>query len=127
MQRLFRYRTLIVSDFIAATLLICSLLSAQIVKEYISGIQWPEVKVVDPGPPGGPPQDAIVLFDGKDMSQWIGGDNWIVKDGYVISNKSDIRTKQVFGDYQLHVEWATPEKIKGSGQQRGNSGVYLMS
>lgn len=126
MQRLFRYRTLIVSDFIAATLLICSLLSAQIVKEYTSGIQWPEVKVVDPGQPGGPPADAIVLFDGKDMSKWNGGEDWIIKDGYVITDKRDIHTKQAFGDCQLHLEWASPEKIEGDGQGRGNSGVYIM-
>src|SRR3990172_4239063 len=49
-----------------------------------SGIAWSEPKVVDPGPPGGPPSDAIVLFDGKDMSQWHGGEPWTIRDGYAI-------------------------------------------
>lgn len=96
-------------------------------KEYQSGIKWAEPKVVDPGAAaGGAPSDAIVLFDGKDLSQWEGG-KWIVKDGCAISHEADIKTKQGFGDCQLHVEWATPEKVEGSSQGRGNSGVFLMS
>ncbi len=88
------------------------------------------VLVVDPGPIGGPPSDAIVLFDGKDVSKWRGkGDSearWTVKDGCVITNRTgNIFTKEEFGDVQLHVEWATPTEIKGKGQGRGNSGVYL--
>jgi hypothetical protein len=94
--------------------------------EYLSGIKWPTPKAVDPGPPGGPPADAIVLFDGKDMSKWQGADKWKVKDGYVTAGGGSIRTKQAFGDCQLHIEWATPEKVEGSGQGRGNSGVFLM-
>ena len=94
--------------------------------EWVSGIAWPEPKVVDPGPVGGPPSDAVVLFDGKSMSAWEGGEEWPVKDGYVVTAGHDIHTKQAFGDCQLHVEWATPEKVKGHGQERGNSGVFLM-
>jgi hypothetical protein len=94
--------------------------------EWVSGIHWPRPKVVDPGPPGGPPSDALVLFDGKDLSQWEGGRQWIVRDGYAIAHGSDIRTKKDFGDCQLHVEWATPEKVEGQGQGRGNSGVFMM-
>jgi hypothetical protein len=94
--------------------------------EWVSGIRWPEPKVVDPGPVGGPPSDAIVLFDGRDMSAWEGGQDWLVKDGYVVSAAHDIHTKRAFGNCQLHVEWAAPEKIEGNGQGRGNSGVYLM-
>ncbi|HEX4613192.1 MAG TPA: DUF1080 domain-containing protein [Urbifossiella sp.] len=91
-----------------------------------SGIVWPEPKVVAPGAePGAPPADAVVLFDGKDLSQWHNGDKWAVKDGYAVVQKSDITTKASFGDYQLHVEFATPEVVKGSGQGRGNSGVFL--
>jgi len=96
-------------------------------REYKSGIVWPEPKVVTPGEkPGDPPSDAVVLFDGKDLSKWTNGDKWQIKDGYAVVQKSDIVTKDSFGpDYQLHVEFATPEKVSGSGQGRGNSGVYL--
>lgn len=96
-------------------------------QEYKSGIVWPEPKVVTPGEkPSDTPADAIVLFDGKDLSKWANGEKWEVKDGYAIVQKSDITTKESFGpDYQLHVEFATPEKVTGSGQGRGNSGVYL--
>ena len=83
-------------------------------------------RVVDPGPPGGPPADAIVLVNGKDLSPWRNGNKWIVKDGYVIADKEDLYTKQAFGDCQLHVEWAEPAKVEGQGQGRGNSGVVLM-
>src|SRR6476661_6172159 len=55
---------------------------AQEAREWKSGIVWPEPKVVDPGPPGGVPADAVVLFDGKDLSKWEGGQTWLVKDGY---------------------------------------------
>ena len=82
-----------------------------------------EPKMVDPGPPGGPPADAIVLFNGKDLSQWqstrAGGEaKWLVKDGAmeVVRGTGDIQTKQEFGDVQLHVEWATPAEVKGEGQ-----------
>jgi hypothetical protein len=94
--------------------------------EWISGIPWKEPAVVDPGPVGGPPSDAIVLFDGKDLSKWDGAEKWQVKDGYAISGGNDIRSKQGFGNCQLHIEWATPEKVVGSSQGRGNSGVYMM-
>src|SRR6266478_4643865 len=73
-------------------------------QDYKSGIVWPEPKIVTPGErPGDPPADAIVLFDGKDLSKWKNGDKWDVKDGYAIVQKSDITTKDSFGDYQLHV------------------------
>ena len=89
-----------------------------------------EPKVIDPGPIGGPPSDAIVLFDGKDLAQWrglTGGDaKWEVKDGAMVVTKTgSIVSKQEFGDMQLHVEWATPAEVKGEGQERGNSGVFL--
>jgi hypothetical protein len=100
--------------------------------EWKSGIPWPEVKVVDPGKVGGPPSDAIVLFDGKDLSQWEGG-QWQVKDGCMIAagdnntwERQGLNTKQAFGDCQLHIEWASPEKVEGVEQERGNSGVFIM-
>jgi hypothetical protein len=100
--------------------------AAVVAQEWKSGIVWPEPKVVDPGPPGGPPADAVVLFDGKDMSKWVGGESWDVHDGYATARRRSIRTKDAFGDCQLHVEFATPAEVKGSGQGRGNSGVFLM-
>jgi hypothetical protein len=109
----------------AATVVLLVLPMAAHGDEYQSGIKWAEPKVVDPGPAGGTPSDAVVLFDGKDLAQWDGG-KWIVKDGCAISHGGDIKTKQAFGDCQLHLEWATPEKVEGSGQGRGNSGVFLM-
>jgi len=80
---------------------------------------------------GDPPADAIVLFDGKDLSKWEadnGGDApWIVNDGKIEikPRTGTIHTKQSFGDCQLHIEWQTPNDVKGEGQLRGNSGVFL--
>ena len=99
---------------------------ALIGQEYKSGIVWPEPPVVTPGDSIKAPSDAIVLFDGTDMSNFENGEKWIVKDGYAEVAKTSVTTKQSFGDCQLHVEFATPEVVKGRGQGRGNSGVYLM-
>lgn len=96
------------------------------VQEYKSGIVWPQPPVVDAGQPGGAPSDAVVLIDGKSMEAWQGGEKWIVEDGGVTAAKGSITSKQKFGDCQLHCEFATPAKVKGSGQGRGNSGLYLM-
>jgi hypothetical protein len=96
-------------------------------KEYESGIKWLEPKVIEPGAKcGDAPSDATILFDGKDLSKWEGADKWEVRDGYAIPHGHDIKTRDAFGDCQLHVEWATPSVVSGSGQGRGNSGVYLM-
>jgi len=79
-----------------------------------------------------PPSDAIVLFNGKDLSHWRtdngGPARWIVRDGYMEVNPGSggIATIEKFGDVQLHIEWATPSVVKGEGQERGNSGVFLM-
>ncbi len=94
--------------------------------EYLSGKIWPEPRVVTPGENGSPPSDAIVLFDGKSLSQWEGGDQWLIADGVATVQKTDIRTKQSFGDCQLHIEWASPAEVEGTGQQRGNSGIHFM-
>ncbi len=89
-----------------------------------------EPPIINPGPVGGPPSDAIVLFNGTDLSQWKGESGrdakWKVQDGYMeVNGTGSIVTKQEFGDVQVHVEWATPSEVKGEGQGRGNSGVYL--
>ena len=96
-------------------------------KEYESGIKWVEPKVIEPGAKcGDAPSDATILFDGKDLSKWEAADKWEIRDGYAIPHGHDIKTKDAFGDCQLHIEWATPSVVSGSGQGRGNSGVYLM-
>jgi hypothetical protein len=97
----------------------------------------PQPLLVDPGYPGTqdlpgrPPSDAIVLFDGTSLAQWRGrsGDaGWKVENGYmeVVPGTGDISSVQVFGDIQLHLEWAAPTEVKGESQGRGNSGVFLM-
>jgi hypothetical protein len=101
-------------------------LPADETEEWISGIKWAEPPRVTPGENGGPPSDAIVLFDGKDLSQWEGGDLWLVEDGYAEAREERITSRQKFGDCQLHLEFATPAEVEGAGQGRGNSGVFLM-
>ena len=93
--------------------------------EWLSGIHWLEPPTVTPGTDNGPPSDAIVLFGGDDLSQWDGGENWIVQDGCAIASSNGIITKQGFGDCQLHLEFATPEVVEGAGQGRGNSGIFF--
>jgi len=95
-------------------------------KEWKSGIVWPEPKVIDPGSANVPPSDAVVLFDGADMHKWVGGDAWEVKDGYTVSRKAAVKTKDSFGDCQMHIEFAEPAEAKGTGQGRGNSGIFMM-
>lgn len=95
-------------------------------REYKSGVVWPEPQVIAPGKSDNdPPSDATILFDGKDLSKWNNGEKWEIKDGYAVVKGGDILTKDSFGDYQLHVEFATPDVVKGNGQGRGNSGVFL--
>jgi hypothetical protein len=93
----------------------------------------PHPPVVTPAPaaekPTPPPSDAIVLFDGKDLSAFTGNGGkagWVVKDGYIeVNGTGDIQSKREFGDFQLHIEWAAPAEVKGESQGRGNSGVFL--
>jgi len=99
----------------------------------------PQPAVITPGTastaetPGTAPSDAIVLFDGKDLSNWVSTvddkpTKWVIKDGFMMPTKASgmIRSKQEFGSCQLHLEWATPSAVEGEGQGRGNSGVFLM-
>jgi hypothetical protein len=86
-----------------------------------------------PDQAGKPPSDATVLFDGTDLSKWESTKQgnppaqWLVKDGYMeVTATGAIRTKDKFGDCQLHVEFATPKEVKGDSQGRGNSGIFLM-
>ena len=111
----------------------------------IPGTKWhvhdgtrPQPKIVTPGSWNpdkrqiDPPSDAIVLFDGTNLDKWHDGKQgppkWKVEDGYVeiVGKSGDITTKQEFGpDMQLHIEWQTPAQPKGSGQGRGNSGIFF--
>lgn len=103
-----------------------------------SSEQWnPVPRIITPGTsvnaaPATAPSDAIILFDGKDLSKWkskkTGGEaKWTVADGAmsVAPGTGDIETKQQFDDYQLHIEFRTPSVVKGDGQGRGNSGIFM--
>lgn len=93
----------------------------------------PVPRVVTPGrTDGAPPSDAVVLFDGRSLDGWVTARDgsparWKVGDGVltVVKSAGDIQTKRSFTNYQLHVEWRIPTDVTGSGQERGNSGVYL--
>ena len=104
----------------------------------LPGQQWkvhdkarPNPPVVKPGPFSAlpRPKDAIVLFDGTDLSKWTGRGgkaSWKIENGYMEVNKTgEIATRDKFGDFQLHLEWASPVEVKGNSQGRGNSGVFL--
>ena len=102
----------------------------------IHDMNRPLPPVVTPGPAGPPvaaPSDAVILFGGKSLSGWTDAKGqparWKVENGYmeVVKGTGDIHTTQSFGDCQLHVEWMAPSPAKGEGQDRGNSGVFLMS
>jgi hypothetical protein len=103
-----------------------------------------DTEVYEPVPPtvtpgasnAAPPSDAIVLFDGKNLDEWVSNRDkspakWIVADGILTVSKApgvgNIETKRTFKNYQLHVEWKIPENITGTDQARGNSGVFLAS
>ncbi|MCA9241457.1 MAG: DUF1080 domain-containing protein, partial [Planctomycetales bacterium] len=100
---------------------------AAIAQEYLSGLKWPEPKVVTPGDRNSdPPSDATVLFDGHDLSAFKNAENWRVEDGAMVVGSGSAVTKQSFGDMQLHIEWCSVVPATGEGQGRSNSGVYLM-
>lgn len=93
----------------------------------------PMPKTVQPGKTvDAPPSDAVILFDGKNLDEWVSSRDkspakWIVEDGKFTVNKrsGDIQTKKTFTNYQLHIEYQIPSNITGSGQSRGNSGIFL--
>jgi Domain of Unknown Function (DUF1080) len=131
-----------VSTFLAlATLfVVVAPLSAQqptAAKPQDTEVWEPVPKIVTPGATdAAPPSDAIVLFDGKNLDQWVmnrdkSPANWTVADGVVTVKKGpgsgNIETKRSFKNYQLHLEWRIPENITGTDQARGNSGVFLAS
>jgi len=123
---------------LALTVLVPSAAAAQV------SISWPQHSMDRPAPPvvttdptSGfvpPPSDAVILFNGSSLERWRRADStggpapWKVQDGYfeVVPGTGAIATRDSFGDVQLHVEWAAPVPAVGTGQERGNSGVFLM-
>ena len=95
--------------------------------EYLTGIEWEEPTIMEPHETDGPPSDAIVLFNGKNLSAWNNTDNWKIEEGVMVAGGGDITSKEAFGDCQWHIEWSTPVPPTGAGQGRGNSGVFLMN
>jgi hypothetical protein len=95
-------------------------------QRYLNGMIWKEPPVVTPGEGTAPPSDAIILFDGKNFDAWTGAKDWQVDADGGFTVKGLIKTKQSFGDCQLHVEFASPKEVKGDGQGRGNNGIGLM-
>jgi hypothetical protein len=114
-------------------------------KWLVHDMNRPVPRIVQPGSestpdePGTAPSDAFVLFDSKSsseggvgLSEWSDSkgkpSKWIMKDGYMecVKDSGYIKSKRIFGSCQLHVEFATPATVKGDGQGRGNSGVFLM-
>ena len=93
----------------------------------------PQPPVVTPGEGTAAPSDAVVLFDGTNLDAWETLDGapagWKIENGYmeVMPKTGNIRTKQSFSSIQLHLEFASPTVVKGDGQGRGNSGVFLQS
>lgn len=119
---------------VTSPLLLLSMASlAQNKDPRLTEIWQPEPKIVSPGKTAADaPADAVVLFNGKDLAEWQTDDGkpakWKV-DGdavTVVKGTGVIKTKKAFGDCQLHVEWRTPAEVKGEGQGRGNSGIFLM-
>lgn len=120
---------------LTATVLMASIVSAQTnAKPEDTEFYSPVPPVVTPGENfADAPSDAIILFDGKSLDQWVSNKDttkpagWKVANGVITVDKSagDIQTKQKFLDYQLHIEFRIPENITGEGQARGNSGIFL--
>jgi hypothetical protein len=134
------------SKFLAVATLTAAAVSlcAQAIAQEAAKPKHEDTEVYEPVPPvvtpgatnAAPPSDAIVLFDGKNLDEWVSAldkspAKWTVHDGIVTVSKEhgvgNIETKRSFKNYQLHVEWRIPENITGSDQARGNSGVFLAS
>ena len=124
---------LIVAFFLS---IISSAAMAQEIDPKLTEVYTPVPKIVTPGATNkDAPSDAIILFNGKNLDAWKSTKDtnaaagWTVSKGAFTVNKGtgNIQTKQLFTDYQLHIEWRIPKDITGSGQSRGNSGVFLAS
>jgi hypothetical protein len=108
-----------------------SLWAAEEAKKWeIHDMNRPKPPIVTPAPAeeqaAKAPSDAVVLFDGTNLDQWVGG-QWKIENGYMQVTKGELKTRDSFGSCQLHIEWMSPSPAKGEGQGRGNSGIFLMS
>ncbi len=112
---------------VAFALLVFLVVNTAIADRYIRPVVWPEPPVVTPGDNNAAPSDATVLFDGKNFDAWKGAEKWKVDDDGAFTVKGNVRTKEDFGDCQLHVEWAEPDPPKGRDQGRGNNGIGFMN
>ncbi len=128
-----KYKLLLASVLFAGS---TTINAQQTMKHEDTEFYEPVPKVVTPGKSyGDAPSDAVMLFDGKNLSQWVTANDttqpaqWVVKDNVLTVNKKagNIQTRQSFLDYQLHIEWRIPKNITGTSQARGNSGVFLAS
>ncbi len=116
---------LVLFGLLLGTLLLLGIVSCG--REYDSGIDWPEPPRVTPGENGVPPSDAVVLFDGTDLSAFTGPiDRWTVRDGYAEAAEGSIWTKRSFGSCQFHIEFQIPLEEDGPWSDRGNSGIFFM-
>ena len=123
--------------FALAALIAVPMFAQQKPKPEDTEVWQPEPKVVTPGAQdSAAPSDAIILFDGKNLDEWVQNKDkspakWTVADGVLTVSKvkgvGNIETKRSFRNYQLHIEWKIPTNITGESQARGNSGVFLAS
>jgi hypothetical protein len=136
LSHLLALATLVFADLVCVTVYVRAQDTPKL-KPEDTEVWSPVPPIVTPGAKDAdPPSDAIVLFDGKNQDQWVSAQDhspaqWVVANGILTVSKvkgvGNIETKRKFKDYQLHVEWRVPENITGSGQARGNSGVFLAS
>ncbi|MEO6546867.1 MAG: DUF1080 domain-containing protein [Ferruginibacter sp.] len=141
MKRNLLFVVILTGSFFAATAQTEDSLRRRHLQDSLNDIKAHATEYYSPVPPtitpgesyGMPPSDAIILFDGKSLDEWVDDRDsiqpakWPVTDGFFTVNKKtgDIRTKRRFTDYQLHIEYRIPSYITGSGQARGNSGIFL--